>query len=169
MLALFQQWWAELPGGAIAFLAILVSATAMLVRAGLHPTIFALVSWPGTTAHELAHGLVGLFLGAKPCSFSLLPKDMGNGQWQLGAVGFSNLRWWNAPWTALAPMLLAPLSVILTTEWAYPVWHSGDSLGGAWRLGLCVLFLQASWPSSTDLKIAAPGIAILAVLAIILW
>jgi hypothetical protein len=164
-----QQWWSALPAGAMVFLSILLGGTTALVRAGFHPTTFALISWPGTVAHELSHALVGLLLGAKPCSFSLFPKDLGGGRWQLGAVGFSGLRWWNAPWTALAPMLLAPLALYLATAWAYPAWDSGDAVGGLWRLALCALFLQASCPSSTDLRVAAPGIAILGALAVLLW
>lgn len=169
MQELLHSWWAGLPAGAFWFLALLGGLTFALVRASWHPTVFAFVSWPGTLAHELSHAGIGLVLGAKPCTFSLLPKNLGDGRWQLGAVGFSGLRWWNAPWTALAPMLLAPLALVLTTHWAYPAWESGNLLGGAWRLGLCTLLLQASCPSSTDLRIAAPGILVLGALAVVLW
>lgn len=166
---LVQGWWSGLPGGALVFLALLAAGTAALVRAGLHPTVFALVSWPGTLAHELAHMGVAWVLGARPVSLSLLPKKLGDGSWQLGSVGFTNLTWWNGPWTALAPMLLAPLAVCLTTEWAYPTWNAGDVAGAAWRLGLAILFLQASVPSSTDLRVAAPGVLLLGILTFCWW
>lgn len=169
LLELCLAWGQALPPGAVACLVALLIVTVCLVRAGFHPTVFALIAWPGTTAHELSHALIGGLLGAKPASFSLLPKNLGEGRWQLGAVGFTNLRWWNAPWTALAPMLLAPMSISLATEWAYPVFADGDILGGGWRLLLCALFLQASCPSSVDLKVAAPGLAVLAGLVVFLW
>lgn len=168
MLSFLSEWWASLDGGALTTLVLLLLLTVALVRSSLHPTIFALVAWPGTVAHELAHALVGFILGAKPREFSLFPKSLGNGQWQLGAVGFVGLRWWNTPWTAMAPMLLAPLSVWAATAWAYPTWLAGDALGALWRLLICALVLQASWPSATDFKLAAPGIGILLVVAAIL-
>lgn len=169
MAELLLSWWNGLPAGAYWFLGMLLAGTGFLVRAGLHPTVFALISWPGTTCHELAHAAIGFLLNAKPRSFSLLPKNLGDGRWELGHVGFINLRWYNAPWTGLAPMLLAPLAVLLTTDWAYPAWAAGDLVGSMWRLAFCVVMLQASCPSSTDLRIAAPGLAVMSAAAIYLW
>lgn len=165
----FQYWWASLNGGEITFLFMLIGITTALVRAGLHPTVFALVAWPATTAHELCHYCVGAILGAKPCSFSLVPKKLEDGTWQLGSVSFANLQWWNGPWTALAPMLLAPLAIYLTTDWAYASWAQGEFFTGAWQLGLCALFLQASRPSNTDLRVAAPGLVVMGVIGFMLW
>lgn len=154
-------WFSALPAEALFLEAGLFGLTALLVRAGLHPTVFALVSWPGTLAHEISHALCGALLGARPCKFSLTPKPLGDGRWQLGSVSFSNLRWWNGPFTAMAPLLLAPLAIWLTAEWATPYWISGEFLAACWRLGLCAMMLQAAWPSSTDFKVALPGLVVL--------
>ena len=169
MSELLSNWWNTVPEGAYFLLGGLVVFTVMLVRSSMHPTVFALVAWPGTLAHELAHVLVGLLLGAKPCEFSLFPKNMGNGRWQLGSVGFSNMTWWNGPWTAMAPMLLAPLAILLTVEWAYPALAGGDLGGALVRLLLCALFMQAAWPSSTDFRVAAPGLFILGLIGVVLY
>lgn len=163
------MWWDTVPDGAYFLLGGLVLFTFALVRSSLHPTVFALVAWPGTVAHELAHAIVGLLLGAKPCQFSLFPKNMGNGHWQLGSVGFANMTWWNGPWTAMAPMLLAPLSILLTVEWAYPVLAGGELGGALVRLAMCAMFLQASWPSGTDFRVAAPGLAVLGLIGLLLY
>lgn len=166
---LVMTWWNGLPTGAYVFVGLLLAGTFALVRAGFHPTVFALISWPGTVCHELAHAAVGFLLNAKPRSFSLLPKNLGAGQWELGHVGFINLRWYNAPWTGLAPMLLAPMAVALATDWAYPHWAAGDLAGAAWRLSFCIVILQASCPSSTDLQVAAPGLLIIAAGVTYFW
>lgn len=159
----------SIPAGAYSMYVIMALITFGLVRCSLHPTVFALVAWPGTLAHELAHGAVGVVLGAKPTSMTLWPKSLGDGRWQLGGVGFTNLKWWNAPWTAMAPMLLAPLSLALALAWAYPRWAAGDFLGAAPALYVCATMLQASWPSSTDFEIAFPGLVAIAVGVAIFW
>lgn len=160
---------AEIPANAYWMYLTMGVMTALLVRCSLHPTIFALVAWPGTLAHELSHAAVGLCLGAKPASLSLWPKSLGNGQWQLGSVGFTNLKWWNAPWTAMAPMLLAPLSLYLAFVWGYPAWAAGDLKAALVPLYFCAVMLQASWPSSTDFEVAFPGLVVLALLAAWFW
>ena len=159
----------NIPAGAYGMYFILVLLTVGLVRCSLHPTIFALVAWPGTLAHELAHAAVGVILGAKPTSMTLWPKSLGNGRWQLGGVGFTNLKWWNAPWTAMAPMLLAPLSMALALGWAYPAWAAGDFLAAAPALYVCATMLQAAWPSPTDFEIAFPGLVVIGIAVAILW
>lgn len=160
------DWWNALPGGALFMEILMLGMTVALVRSSMHPTTFALVAWPGTTAHEASHGLVGLLLGAKPCEFSLFPKKAPDGEsWILGYVAFSNLKWWNAPFTAMAPLMLAPIAIWLVAEWAYP-WLAKDDLpAAAWRLGVCCLIFQASWPSRQDFKVAAPGLLVLGLLA----
>jgi hypothetical protein len=50
----------------------------------------ALLSLPGTIAHELAHFVVGLLLLAKPRGFSIWPRAQGN-TWRLGSVSFGNI------------------------------------------------------------------------------
>jgi len=143
--------------------------TAALVRCSLHPTVFALVAWPGTTCHEASHLLVGVLLGAKPTSLSLWPRALGNGSWQLGAVEFTSLKWWNAPWTAMAPLLLAPLSLTLTLTWVYPSWATGDFTSAAIALYVCATILQAAWPSVQDFEVAFPGLVVIGAIIAWLW
>ena len=159
----------ELPTEAYGMYVALFLLTAGLVRCSLHPTVFALIAWPGTVAHELSHYAIGMILGGKPSSMTLMPKALGGGRWQLGSVSFNNLKWWSAPWTALAPMLLAPLSLVLTQLWVFPIWLSGDVGSAAIALYVCATLLQASWPSSTDFEVAFPGLAVIALLVAWLW
>lgn len=164
MASALSAWFASLSAGALWLEVCLLGLTVMLVRSSLHPTTFALIAWPGVCAHEASHAALGFLLGAKPCDFSLTPKNLGDGRWQLGSVSFARMRWWNAPFTAMAPLLLAPLAVWLTAEWIPPYWDAGLFFEAAWRLGLCAILLQAAWPSSTDFKVAAPGLVVLGVL-----
>lgn len=156
------QWASSLSPAELSTLMALMVMTVALVRASFSVGMFALIAWPGTVSHEAAHALVGLLLGAKPTSVSLFPKHMGNGHWQLGSVGFARLRWWNAPWTAMAPMLLAPMSIWLAVNWVAPLWEAGNTFGALWRLLLCSVILHASWPSRTDFRLAIPGLIVLA-------
>src|SRR2546425_1066726 len=50
----------------------------------------ALLSLPGTIAHELTHLVVGFVLHAKPHGFSIWPRPSGN-TWALGSVSFRNI------------------------------------------------------------------------------
>lgn len=169
MHAFFGELFARIPDGAYGLYIVLFLLTFALVRAALHPTVFALIAWPGTLAHELSHATVGLVLGAKPTSMSLWPRSLGNGRWQLGYVEFSNMRWWNAPWTALAPMLLAPLALTLALAWAYPAWVAGEFGSAGIALYVCATMLQASWPSSKDFEVAFPGMVVIALVIAWLW
>jgi hypothetical protein len=158
-----------IPTGAYGMYILLFALTLALVRCSLHPTVFALIAWAGTVMHEASHLIVGAVLGAKPTSVSLWPKSLGDGRWQLGSVGFTNMTWWNAPWTAMAPMLLAPLSLYLALAWAYPALAAGDLSHGGVALYLCATMLQASWPSSTDFEVAFPGLVIIGAVVAFLW
>lgn len=165
----FGDLFHGLPADAYGMYAVMAIMTVMLVRCSLHPTVFALVAWVGILMHELAHALIGAILGARPTSMSLWPKSLGNGRWQLGGVSFTNLKWWNAPWTAMAPMLLAPLSIVLAYVWVYPLWADGDFLAAAPALYVCATILQASWPSAVDFEVAFPGLVLMGIVAAFLW
>jgi len=146
-------------------IAALLALTVLLKRASLGIGVYALIAWPGTLCHELAHAIVGFLLHAKPCNMRLFPKNLGMGYWQLGSVSFRNVRWWNAPWTAMAPLLLAPLAVLIALWGVVPAWEQGRTISGISLLLFSSIILQASWPSSTDFKVALPGILILGFLA----
>ena len=69
----------------------------------------ALLSLPGTIAHELAHFIVGTLLLAKPRGFSIWPRAHGD-TWRLGSVSFGNIGLLNGAFVALAPLLLLPIA-----------------------------------------------------------
>jgi hypothetical protein len=131
-----------LPSMALAFLIRIATAA--------HP-LFFVFTVAGTLCHELAHFGVGLLLAAEPVGFSIVPRRTGR-TWELGAVTFANLRWYNA-----APAALAPLLVLLV-----PLGVAGWRTQGAWTFGpldLALTFLLAPqflsfWPSPVDWRLA---------------
>lgn len=127
-------------------------------RLGMWP--YALIALPGTLAHELAHFLVALLLGAQPSFPSLLPQRTAHG-WRLGSVAFRAGMLRSVP-IALAPFLLAPLA------W---LWAVHFMAGSAWpgyglHAWIVAALLSASLPSSADFRIAFPALAVLAVVAV---
>jgi hypothetical protein len=71
-------------------------------------TLYALVTLPGTFLHELAHYTTALILEGNPGSFNLIPNNS-----TLGYITFSP-NWYNSATVALAPLLLAPLTVFFS-------------------------------------------------------
>ena len=136
----------------LAYLAGLAATLWLLNKARRSFWLFSLLILPGTLCHELCHWILGHLLGGRPTHFSILPKREGRG-WVLGSVGLANLRWYNAFFIGLAPLLLLPLAYGLL------LWR----LGGTPRLGWTeagLMFLLANLvfgaiPSRQDLKIAA--------------
>lgn len=136
----------------------LLALTTMVVALGiLHLArrsfvLAALVSLPGTFAHELCHWGVGLLLKGQPRSFSVLPRRQGGGI-LLGSVGFAHLRWFNAPFIGLAPLLLLPAAYGLFR------WQLQSAPTFGWpQAGVAFLVADlviASLPSPQDLRIAA--------------
>jgi len=127
--------------------------------------IYALVALPGTLAHELAHFLVALILGARPTFPSLVPVRTEHG-WRLGSVTFrvGHLR---ALPIAIAPLALAPLAL----WWAGAFMHSAAPALYWLHVWIVAALLTASLPSKTDLKLAWPALIVLALaaVALIIW
>ncbi|TWI41014.1 hypothetical protein IP92_05734 [Pseudoduganella flava] len=128
----------------------LALALAMRALTRRHP-IFFVFTLAGTLCHELVHLVAGFVLGARPASFTVIPKRAGQ-RWELGSVVLTRVTWYNA-----APSALAPLLLILVPWWVAvlrtrPGWHF------QWAdLGLAFLLapqLLAFWPSNADWKIA---------------
>lgn len=115
-----------------------------------YPAVRAACVLPGTLVHELLHLIVGLLLNGKPVTLSLWPRQSAQGQWILGSVGFINLRWYNAVFIGLAPLLAIALSMVLTPS---PV---GWSLNqhDLWHWALTAPVLAMCTPSATDWKLA---------------
>jgi hypothetical protein len=155
---------ADLTGYALLFALVLA-----LRRAQLGIGLTALIAWPGTVAHEACHALVGLVLGGQPVGFTLWPKRLAPGRWQLGSVSFRALHWWSAPPTALAPLALAPAAVWLLQNWAWPALAQAQYLAAAGRIALCAILMQAAWPSLTDFRVAGPGALIFGAIGFAAW
>jgi hypothetical protein len=95
------------------YLAVVIAVAALLHYLRRMPRFFSLLSLPGTLAHELLHFLLGTLTLARPVRFSLLPKFHRDGSTTLGYVTFTNIRWYNALWVGMAPMLALPAALWL--------------------------------------------------------
>ena len=67
--------------------------------------LFSLLVLPGTLCHELCHWLVGKLMNGQPVRFTVFPRRVEHG-FVLGSVTLANLRWYNAFFIGLAPLLL---------------------------------------------------------------
>ena len=144
------------------------AALAVVIRllAATHPFFF-LFTVAGTICHELAHFVAGFFTGAKPGSFTIIPRRKGR-HWELGSVTLHRVRWYNAAPTALAPLF------IIAIPFAIAGWRTA---GGAWRfapadlliaLALAPQFLSF-WPSRIDWRIAARSWPVLIIMGAGAW
>jgi Peptidase M50B-like len=111
--------------------------------------LWSFLTLPATFLHELAHGLVGLLLGAQPTSFSLWPKKVSATSWRLGSVGFSKLCWWNGGAVTLAPLLWFIVLAILLQDIA-SIAQSFSIQASAIIAVLLVWLSLAILPSSSD-------------------
>ena len=134
------------------FLAALVAAMAFFHWVRRLFWVFSLLVLPGTFAHETCHWFLGLVLNGQPASFTLLPRREGRG-WVMGSVSFAHVRWYNAFFIGMAPLLLLPMA------YALMLWRLGLSPGFRWQEALAVYLIAnlvyASLPSWTDFKVAA--------------
>lgn len=128
----------------------MVLAPVVYALGRMHP-LFLIFRVAGTFFHELAHLIVGLLTGARPASFTVIPRRVGQ-QWHLGAVAFTNINWFNAAPAALAPVLI--LVVPLSIAW----WRTQAGLHFTWLDATLTLLLAPQflsfWPSWVDWKIA---------------
>lgn len=124
----------------------------LLIKAVLaHPLLRALFVLPGTFVHELLHWAVGALTNAKPVSFSLLPRRTSGGQWVLGSVGFTNIRWYNAAVVGFAP-LLAPLIALFFAP-LYGDWSVSKADFSYWAIAGPIFAMCL--PSGVDVRLAA--------------
>jgi hypothetical protein len=135
--------------------AYLVGTAAMLWAMNLARRsfwLFSLLVLPGTLCHELCHWMAGKLFNGRPVHFTVFPKRVGHG-FVLGSVVLSNLRWYNAFFIGLAPLLL------LAAAYGLFVWRlAGDPVLG-WKEAAGVYFLAnllfGAVPSWQDLRMAA--------------
>ena len=123
--------------------------------------IYALMALPGTLAHELAHFIVALILGAQPSFPSLVPTRTQRG-WQLGSVAF-HVGHMRAVPIALAPLVLAPLAL----WWAGWFLHTATVPLYVLHVWIVAALLTASIPSTTDFKLALPALSVLLLIALV--
>ena len=128
----------------------------------------ALLSLPGTIAHELAHFVVGALLLAKPRGFSVWPRAYGH-TWRLGSVSFGNIGLLNGAFVALAPLLLLPIAWLCVVHVLLPLWNDGH--WGWWLLGgyLTGTALFAALPSFQDIKLGGRSLLLYAAIGGFLW
>lgn len=127
-------------------------ALAVIIKLlGQRHDAFILFYFAGTFCHELAHYCAGLLTMAQPKSFSVIPRRSGR-EWTLGFVEFSNLRWYNAAPTALAPLLIVAIPFIVAA------WRVAQPWSFAWSdLGIAFLLAPqflSFWPSRQDWVLA---------------
>jgi hypothetical protein len=128
----------------------------------------ALLSLPGTIAHELAHFVVGAVLLAKPRGVSIWPRVQGH-SWRLGSVSFGNIGLLNGAFVALAPLLLLPIAWLCLVQVLLPLWK--DSQWGWWLLAgyLTATALFAALPSFQDIKLGGRSLLLYAALGGLFW
>lgn len=142
------------------------AALAVVIRilAASHPFFF-LFTVLGTISHELAHFVAALLTGARPASFTIIPRREGR-HWELGSVMLTRVRWYNA-----APAALAPIAVI-ALPFAVAWWRTRhpwtfQPVDLAIAFALAPQFLSF-WPSAGDWRLAVrswPYLIIIAGLA----
>lgn len=114
--------------------------------------LFALFALAGTLVHEALHFLVGALVGARPTSFSILPKHSGQNRYTLGMVTFANANWLNSAAAGLAPLLALPIVVGIAWWRVQAGWQFTAFDLGIWAL--LAPQLLSCWPSSADWKLA---------------
>lgn len=112
--------------------------------------LLSLVLLPGTICHETCHYVVGFVLNGVPSRFTVIPKETEDGRYVLGSVYFGNIRWYNAFFMGMAPLVLLWLAYYLLLRLVHgtPAW---SSLG--W-LYLTANLIVSGIPSPADVKIA---------------
>ena len=135
------------------FVAIVVAAIIGKMKEGSKSSIWKawIVFFVGTFFHELAHFIVSLITFGKPSSFNVFPsKDKETNMITLGYVTSRNMRWYNAFFISMAPLLLIPLSYyVYTTFFTYFEFNIYTMFI---QIFLIVTLLFSSIPSGTDFK-----------------
>jgi len=154
--------------GFMSSVALVLIFYAVLRGARISMWRIALVSFPGTIAHELAHFVVGTLLLARPRRFSVWPRAHGH-TWTLGSVSFGNIGLLNGAFVALAPLLLLPLAWLCFFDALLPLWDGGQ--WGWWLLAgyLTATVLFAALPSFQDVKLGARSFFLYAALGGFMW
>ncbi|MDP1831296.1 MAG: hypothetical protein Q8K67_04500 [Geothrix sp.] len=140
------------PGVGLMYLAGMAAMLWLLNQARRSFWLFSLLALPGTLCHEACHWVIGKLLNGRPARFTVIPRREGHG-FVLGSVALQNLRWYNAFFIGLAPLLLLPLAhgLLLWRLGSHPVFGWPEA-GIAFLLANLVFGAVPSWQ---DLRIAA--------------
>ena len=111
----------------------------------------ALINLPGTILHETMHFIVGLLLNAKPCNFTLMPRRNENG-YVMGSVGFTNITFYNAIPSSMAPLMLLPIGFYLN-RYFLPTMTPTVTNYILYVL-LQTIIIENAMPSAADFKVA---------------
>jgi len=114
--------------------------------------MFSFIVLPGTLCHELCHWCTGKLLNGQPVRFTVIPRREGRGL-VLGSVHFAHVRWYNAFFIGVAPVVLLPLALGLL------LWRLRMNPVFGWKEAAMVFLLSnlvfGAIPSWQDLKVAA--------------
>ena len=137
--------------GCLLYAAVATVIWSFIARMIGDKAIFILVMVPGVFLHELLHFLAGLITNAQPTSFSIIPNRI-----RAGSVSFSNVTWYNAIPTALAPLLGLVIASVVAASYL-PT--SIQAITGENVLLMLILspFTYACWPSTVDWKLSLRG------------
>lgn len=135
------------------FYLILLVIVLVHLKSATYRSMFlcALINLPGTILHEMMHFLVGLILNAKPCNFTILPRKSDNG-YVMGSVGFTNITFYNAIPSSMAPLLLLPIGFYLN-RYFLPNMNPTFTNYILYVL-LQTIVIENALPSSADFKVA---------------
>ena len=111
----------------------------------------ALINMPGTILHEAMHFIVGLLLNAKPCNFTLFPRRNENG-YVMGSVGFTNITFYNAIPSSMAPLMLLPIGFYLNRYFLPNMTPTFTNY--VLYVLLQTIIIENALPSSADFKVA---------------
>lgn len=146
-----QAWMGGGPALPLAYLSAMAFMLWLLNWARRSFWLCALLALPGTLCHEACHWLMGKLLMGRPARFTVVPRREGRG-FVLGSVALQNLRWYNAFFIGMAPLLLLPLA------WILLLWRLRSQPVLGWsEAGFAFLLanlLFAALPSWADLRIA---------------
>ena len=136
------------------FLMLLLAIILLKLKYATYSSLWlsAIINIPGTILHETMHFLVGLFMNARPTSYTLIPRKDNFGNYVMGSVGFRNITSYNAIPSALAPLFLLPIG------YYFNIWYFNNVnitlLNYALYILLQTIIIENAVPSSTDFKVA---------------
>jgi hypothetical protein len=111
----------------------------------------ALINMHGTILHEAMHFIVGLLLNAKPCNFTLFPRRNENG-YVMGSVGFTNITFYNAIPSSMAPLMLLPIGFYVNRYFLPNMTPTFTNY--VLYVLLQTIIIENALPSSADFKVA---------------